>query len=207
MADQEKKFIIEIYRKKDPDQLTAILADPEGKLELGSAAALCGAEACALTLRAARIAQKRQEGNEQLDYILRNAEKLRAYLVYLIDEDVKGRNILRRARKEGEERKIEAALHPAAAISDEVICQMINLVELMEGLLPFLSKENASSLGSALELALGSIRCARQCVLELASESTDETYAFIVRRENELRAEELRPRADRIRSAVEVQLR
>ena len=207
MADQEKKFIIEIYRKKDPEQLTAILADPDGKLELGSAAALCGAEACALALRSARIAKKGLDENEELDYILRNTEKLRAYLVYLIDEDVKGRNILRRARKEGEAYKVEAALHPAAAISDEVICQMINLVELMERFLPFLSKENASCLGSALELALGSIRCARQCVLELASQSSDESYAFIVRRENELRAEELRPRADRIRDAAEALLR
>ncbi len=207
MDEKKKKFIIEIYRKKEPEELTAILADPAGKLEIGSAAALCGAEACALALRCARMAAEGREKDERLDYLLRNLEQLRSYMVYLIDEDVKGRNILRRAVKEGDPQKVEAARGPAAAISDEVICQMINVIDLLTELRLLADKDGAVYLGSALELALGAIRSARLFCVGLASGSSDETYAFIVRRENELRLEELQPKADKLRAWVEETIR
>lgn len=203
MDEQKKKFIIEIFRKKDSEELTSALADPEGKLDIGSAAALCGAEACAMALRGARITAKQNGENERLDYILRNLEKLREYLAYLIDEDVKGRNIMKRALKEGDPLKIDAARQPAGAVCDEIICQMTHVVELLEELQPFAPKESAIYLGSAVELALSGIRSARLYVVDLAKGSSDETYRFIVRRENELRLEELRPKADRILAWVE----
>ena len=206
MAEQEKKFIIEIFRKKDPEELTAILADPAGKLDIGSAAALSGAESCAMALRGARIAAEQRGDDERMDYILRNLEKLRAYLVYLIDEDVKGRNILKRAIKEGDPRNIDAARQPAAAISDEVICEMIHVVELVEELTERAPKESAIYLGAAVELALSSIRSARLFAVSMASGSSDDTYAFIVRRENEIRLEELRPRTEKILAWVEANL-
>ena len=203
MAEQEKKFIIEIFRKKDAEELTKALADPEGKLDIGSAAALSGADACAMALRAARMAAKAHEGDEKLDFILRNLDKLRGYLVYLIDEDVKGRSIMKRAIKEGDERKIAAARQPAAAISDEVICEMIHVIELLDELLPLAPAESAIYLGSAVELAMSSIRSARLFAVNMARGSSDDTYAFIVRRENELRLEELRPRTERLLAWVE----
>ena len=107
MDEQKKKFVIEIFRKKDSEELTAAMADPEGKLDVGSAAALCGAEACAMALRGARLSAKDRAGDERMDYLLRNIEKLRAYFVYLIDEDVKGRNIMKRAMKDGDPQKLE----------------------------------------------------------------------------------------------------
>ncbi len=207
MDEKKKKFVIEIYRKKEAEELTEILADPAGKLEIGSAAALCGAEACALALRCARIAAERREKDERLDYLLRNLDKLRSYMVYLIDEDVKGRNILRRALKEGDPQKVEAARGPAAAISDEVICQMINVVDLLGELRPYADKSSAEYLGSALELALGAIHSARLFCVGFASGSSDETYAFVVRRENELRLEGLRPKAEALRAWVEEAIR
>ena len=206
MEEPKKKFIIEIFRKKDAEELTAALADPSGKLEIGSAAALCGAEACAMALRGARIAAEQTGEDERMSYLMRNLEKLRSYFVYLIDEDVKGRNILRRAMKEGDPQKVEAAREPAAAISDEVICQSINMLELVEELCARNVKESAVYLGSAAELALGAIRSARLCVLSLAQGSCDETYRFVVRRENELRLAELQPRVDRILAWVEESL-
>ena len=198
MDEQKKKFVIEIFRKKDPDELTSALADPEGKLDIGSAAALCAAEACAMALRGARIAAKLHSGEERMEYLLRNIEKLRAYMVYLIDEDVKGRNIMRRAVKEGDPQKIDAAREPAAAISDEVICQMINLADLIEELTAFAPQESAIYLGSAVEYALSSIRSARLFAVHMAQGSSDDTYSFIVRRENEIRLEALRPTAEKI---------
>lgn len=203
MDEQKKKFIIEIFRKKDAEELTDALSDPEGKLDIGSAAALCGAEACAMALRGARITARQIGESERMAYLLRNLEKLRSYFVYLIDEDVKGRNILKRAVREGDVQKIEAAREPAAAISDEVICQLINVMELVEELCACDVKESAIYLGSAVELALGAIRSARLFVLSLAQGCSDETYRFIVRRENELRLEELRPRAEKILAWVE----
>ena len=203
MAEQEKKFIIEIFRKKDAEELTAALADPSGKLDVGSAAALCGAEACAMALRGARMVAAAAGESERTDWLLRNLDKLRGYFVYLIDEDVKGRNILKRAMKEGDPQKIEAAREPAAAISDEVICQMIQLVDLVGELSDCDVRESAACLGSAVELALGAIRSARLFVLQLAGGSSDETYRFVVRRENELRLQELKPKADKILAWVE----
>ena len=41
-----EKIVIEIYRKKNPDELTAALADPEGKLDLASGAAYTGGASC-----------------------------------------------------------------------------------------------------------------------------------------------------------------
>ena len=206
MAEREKKFIIEIFRKKDPEELTAILADPAGKLDIGSAAALCAAESAAMALRAARLAAVQHEGDERLDYILRNVEKLRAYFVYLIDEDVKGRNIMRRAIKEGDPQKIDAAREPAAAISDEVICQLINLMDLVDELTAFAPAESAVYVGSAVEFALSAIRSARLFAIHTANGSSDGTYAFVVRRENEIRLEELRPKTDRILAWAEEKL-
>ena len=206
MAEQEKKFIIEIFRKKDPEELTAILADPAGKLDIGSAAALSGAESCALALRGARIAAQQTDINDRLDYILRNLEKLRSYLVYLIDEDIKGRNIMKRALKEGDPQKIDAARQPAAAISDEVICQMINVVDLVDELTAFAPKESAVYLADAAELALSTFRSARNFAVSMANGSSDETYSFIVRRENEIRMETLRPKAEKILAWAEEKL-
>ena len=206
MDEQKKKFVIEIFRKKDPEELTAALADPEGKLDVGSAAALCGAEACAMALRGARLAAAVHAEDERMEYLLRNIEKLRAYFVYLIDEDVKGRGIMKRAMKDGDPQKIDAARQPAAAISDEVICQMINLVDLIEEMTAFAPKESAVYLGSAVEYALSSIRSARLFVVQLANGSSDDTYAFIVRRENEIRLEALRPKTEKILAWTEDRL-
>ena len=43
----EEKLIIEIFKKKEPEEFTKLLSDPEGKLDIGSGAALVAAEACA----------------------------------------------------------------------------------------------------------------------------------------------------------------
>lgn len=203
MAQEKKKLVIEVFRKKDAEAFTAALADPEGKMEIPSAAALCGAEACALALRAARIAAGEKAPDERTDYLLRNLDKLREYLVYLIDEDVKGRSIFLRAVREGNAQKIDAARQPACAIGDEIICQMIHLIELVAELAENAGRESAGYLSAALELALSALRCATAYVTALAAGSSDETYAFVVRRENELRMAELETPIARIRARTQ----
>ena len=201
MAETEKKFIIEIYRKKDADELTKALADAEGKLLPGSAAALSAADGCAMALRAAKLSEGLDP--ERKDYLLRNLEKLRSYMVYLIDEDVKGGNILRRAVREGAPQKIDAARHPACSISDEIINQVCNLFQLLDELSAVCTAETAPWLGGAAHMAMAALQSARLFVVHMSSLSTDETFRFITRRENEITLENLRPVADRVLARVE----
>ena len=51
----EKKLVIDIFRTKTADDFTKAIADPDGKLETGSAAADAAAIAAALVCRAAKL--------------------------------------------------------------------------------------------------------------------------------------------------------
>ena len=195
-----EKIVIELFRKKDPEELTAAFADPAAKPDLASSAALTAANACAMGLRAARMAKG---DGERLDYIRRNLEKLRSYMVYLIDEDIKGRNIMARAKKEGDPEKIDAAIHAVCAISDEIINQMCNFLDLLLELSETDLSDIAPYLGSAVHDALAAIRSGRLFVVNATRKSSDSTYAFITRRENELRLAEYEPKAQTILERVE----
>ena len=179
-----EKIVIELFRKKDPDELTAALADPAGKADVPSSAALTAANACAMGLRAARLVPG---DGERLEYIRRNLDKLRNYMVYLIDEDLKGRSIMARAKKEGDPGKIDAAIHAICAISDEIINQMCNVLDLLKELSEIDAASCAPALGSAVHSALAALHSARLFVISATRVSDDETYAFITRRENEIR--------------------
>lgn len=185
----ENKIVIEIYRKKEPEDFTKLLADPEAKPDIGSGAALVAANACALGLRAANIAAKSHPANERLDYIIRNLEKLRAYMVYLIDEDVKCRMPLRRAMKEGGDQEIEASRHPACCINDEIINQMCNVLELLSELADMECGEAGMYIASAVHMGMAAIKSSRLFVVDMANHSSDETFAFVTRRENEMTLE------------------
>ena len=129
---------IEIFKLKNADELTRSLADPESRIETGSGAAMTAALAMALLERAAALTVKALPGNERADYIFRNAEILRTYMVHLIDEDVKSRGPLRRALQEGDARNIEAARQPAVAIpgrletsQEEMFIKIRNMTDLV----------------------------------------------------------------------------
>ena len=107
---------IEIFRKKDAEDFTKALADPDSRAQTGSGAAMTAAVASALLERAAKLTREELPEHERVNYIVRNAEILRNYMVNLIDEDVKARGPYRRAIKEGDPRKIEAATHTAGAV-------------------------------------------------------------------------------------------
>lgn len=196
-----EKIVIEIYRKKNPDELTAALADPEGKLDIASGAAYTAAEACAMGLRAARLSQG---DGDRLDYLRRNLEHLRTYMVYLIDEDLKGRSIMTRAKKEGNPQKIDAAIHSVCAISDEIINQMCNVIDLLLELSEMDTADCAPYLGSAAHTALAALHSARLFVVSATRTSKDETYAYITRRENEIRLAEYEPKVRTILERVEL---
>lgn len=197
-----EKILVEVFKKKTAEELSQALADPDSRLETGSGSAITASLAAALLCRAAAITARKQEGNESLDYILRNGEILRSYMVHLIDEDVKSRGPLNRALKEGEPRAIEAARQPASAIPAEIVNMMGKLLELSQELCPLCPKEAAHYLAESTELALAAAASARDFILDMASYCSDETYRFVTRRENELLMEQLESAAGAIRARL-----
>ena len=186
-------FKIEIYRKKDCEDFTKALADPETRLETGGGAAMTAATAAALMERAAAITVKAAGSNERLDYILRNAEILRGYMVHLIDEDVKSRGPLRRAISEGDPQKIEAAGQTAVSICSEIINMMGKQLELLAELKELCRPEAAHYLRSSAELSMAAMRACVPFILNLSQKNSDETYRYVSRRENEMTLEQFRP--------------
>lgn len=181
-----EKILIEIYKNKSPDELTRLLADPESRLETGSGAAVTASVAAALLCRTAALAKAAGAEGERLEYIVRNSEILRNYMIHLIDEDVQCRGPLRRAMKEGGAREIEAARRPAVAICEEIINMMDQCLEMLEELCGLCPPEALSYAASGAELAVGSAKAAMRYVLAMAAKSDDETYRFVTRRENEI---------------------
>ena len=177
---------IEIFKLKNADELTKALAAPEARIDTGSAAAMNAALAMSLLERAAAHTVKALPENERADYIFRNAEILRTYMVHLIDEDVKSRGPLRKALLEGDERKIEATRQPAVAIPGEVINMMSQALELGAELAGFCPKDALHYLGESAEFSLSAIRAARLFILDMSDKCSDDTYRYIVRRENEI---------------------
>lgn len=187
MADD--KIVIEVCRNKNADEFTKLLSEAAGRLETGSASAYTAAMAAALMERAAAMTAEKQSG-ERLDYILRNAETIRAYMVHLIDEDVKSRGPLKKALKEGGAREIEACRQPACCINAEIINMMLQTMQLIRELCDMGEGEAMHYIGEAAELALCAVRCSRRYILDMASKCSDETYKYVTRRENDISLEQ-----------------
>ena len=180
----EKKLVIDIFKTKTADEFTKAVADPDGKLETGSAAADAAAIAAALVCRAAKLTAKIVEGNDRVDYIARNSDIIRSYMVHLIDEDVKCRGPLRMAKKEGDARKIEACRQTALSIN--MMSQLIDMAKELSAICPAGALCYAAE---GTELALAAVKVARMYIVSVASQSPDETYRYVTRRENELTLE------------------
>ena len=194
---------IEIFRMKNAEDFTLALADPDSRAETGSGAAMAAAVSAALLHRAAALALKSDPGHERADYLERNTEIIRKYMVHLIDEDVKARGPLNRALKEGGEREIEAARQPAVAICGEVINMMNQSLELARELTGFCPKAAMHYVGESVELAMAAVKSARLYIVDLSDYCSDDTYRFVIRRENEITLEQCRKNAEAVLAAVE----
>ena len=182
-----EKLVIDIWKKKNAEEFTKALAEPDSRLEVGSAAAMTAASAAALAERALSFCEK----NERSEYLQRNIEIIRGYMVHLIDEDVKSRGPLRQAMKEGEALKIEAARETAVCIPAEIINMTAQLMDFLAELTELCPSEKLSYLGEAAYLAMGAAESCRVYILHLAAQSRDDTYRFVTRRENEITFEKL----------------
>ena len=194
-----EKLTIEIFRRKDADALTASLADPESRTEVGSGAAMTAAIAAAYLHRAAALCEG--EG-ERIDWLRRNSETLRGYMVRLIDEDVKCRGPLRRALQEGDAQAVEAAHQPAVAITQELVNMMAQALELLEETALLTTAAGKPYCAAAAELALSAIKASMHYILAMSAESTDETYRYVIRRENEITLEQAESAYRRVIEAV-----
>ena len=202
MADTKITISVDIFRKKNPEEFTLALADPKGKPETGSAAASVAAMASALLLRAANVIGAEKPENERIQYVVRNAEILRSYMVHLIDEDVKCRAPLAKALREGGTREIEASRHPACAICNEIVCMMEKCLEFAVELSDGCPKAERHHLTECGELAMAAIRTAQYFVLDVAGQSTDDTFAYVTKRENEIVLEQYEALLDRLRDST-----
>ena len=183
------KLKIEILKNDTVDTLTSKISTPEARPEAGSAAAASASFASALLERAAKeIARNVESGeqNEKLDWYVRNAEILRDYMVRLIDEDVKCRGPLRRVLKEGDDRRIEAARQTATSICLEIVNMMGKALEMADELLAFADRNAKFHLVECADLAYGASLAAGRYILYLSGMSCDDTYRYVMRRENEL---------------------
>ena len=194
---------IEVFRLKNAEELTKSLSDPASRMDTGSGAAMTAALSAALLKRAAAFTAQLLPENERVSYIDRNAEILRVYMVHLIDEDVKARGPLRRALMEGDERNIEAARQPAVAIAAEVLNMMGQALELAKELTALCPKEALHYLGESAELAMAAVKSSRSYILDMSDKCSDDTYRYVVRRENELRLADIAAEADAVIQAAE----
>lgn len=196
---------IDIFRKKPLEDFISILADPDSRLECGSAAASVAAVSSALLERAVKIFSAEHENDtdpKQLLWYVRNAGILRSYMVTLVDEDVKCRGPLRRALKEGDERKIEAARQTAVSICLEIVNMMGKCLEMCEGLRPYADSSAFSYVRECAELAYASSLAAGNYVLSVSRLSTDDTYQYVMKRENELTMQQQKQCLDLVRSCT-----
>lgn len=187
MAD---KIVIDVFKEKKAEEFTAALAMPDCRANAGSAAAYTAAMACALAGRAAKNCAAANGENERLSYIERNCEIIRSYMVHLIDEDVKSKRPYARAVKEGGEREIEATLQTASCIDAEIVNMTKPCLEFLDELCELCPAAEKHIIREAAELAMCACRVAQSIIFSYALQSSDETYRFVTRRENEIFLEE-----------------
>ena len=177
---------ITIFRNQSVDEFTKGTAEKESKTEIGSSAAAVASIAMALLARAAVEAEASSPPDKQLDWFVRNTEILRSYMVRLIDEDVKCRGPLKKALCDQNDRKIEAARQVAVSICVEIVNMMGKALEIAEGLFPYTDSDSAAHVIESADLAFSSSLAAGRYILTMSAKSNDETYRYVMKRENEL---------------------
>ena len=75
-------------------------------------------------------------------------------------------------------------------------------LEMSEGLLPFSDSDAFSYVIQCAELAYGASRAAGNYVLTLSGLSSDDTYQYVMKRENELTMQQQKQCLDRVLSAA-----
>lgn len=173
---------IKVYKKMCIESFFEEFCSDDSKLDTGSLNAVSAACACSLFERAV----KSLPDSERAVWLKRNSAILRNYMVHMVDDDVKARAGLNKERKAGIPENIEAAIHPACTINEEIINMLHQMLELSLECCALVEEENKHYLREAAQLAIGTINSCIDWLLDLTKECSDETYKFVVRRENEI---------------------
>lgn len=172
---------IHLYKDDSLDVFTKSIFETD-KLETGSFNAMTSAMAASLLEKAAA----RIDESPEKEYILRNSEILRSYFIHLVDDDIKARRGYNKELSEGDKLKTEAATHTAVAVNEEIISMCTQMLELGLKLKPLCKTEDIHYLKEMAHLAVGAVKSSIEWILNITSHCTDETYKFVVKRENEL---------------------
>ena len=172
---------IKVYSKDNINDFTSCFSD-EQVLETGSVNAIVAALAASLLKKSSTFAPE----SDKKDFIVKNSEILRSYFVHLIDDDVKCRAGYNKELKLGNEDNIEAAVHPACSINEELISMCTQMLELGLELKPLIDIKYHHYLSEMSEFAISVIKSSITWLINFTSQCKDETYKFVVKRENEL---------------------
>ena len=181
-----EKVQVKVYNKMTPTQLLMDFAADETKLDTGSMSALSAACSAALLERCAKIAAANNESTERLEWLARNSGTLKNYFIHLIEDDTRCRGPLRRAFAEGGQSEIDACIPAATEINAEIVNMLCQLLDLVKETAAYMPESDRHYAVESAELAMGAIKASISRIIAFSAMSTDETFRFVAKRENEL---------------------
>ena len=124
---------------------------------------------------------------------------------YMVDEDVKCRNPIKKALSEGNPQHIEACVQPACAINTEIINMMISLLSLCDELCSYV-EQPVHYVFEASDFAMSAIKSSVSFIYSMLHFCTDETYIYVTKRENEISVSQAKDYFGRIESRFNLPL-
>lgn len=175
---------ITIYKKLSIEDFSQEFVSKD-KLDTGSV------NACVATMSASLFqrAVSNLPNDERSEFLKRNSEILRTYMIHLIDDDIKARNGYRKELLAGDKIKIEASIHTACKINEEIINMMRQMLELEIEAIEIIDSQFKHYIKESAEFAMSSIRSSIIWILNIVDFCSDETYKYVVKRENEISLE------------------
>ena len=186
---EEKKVAIKFQRLGDKPlkEYVEAVADPAGKPENGSAAALVAALAASLGSLAASSAE---EG--KIDAIvLQELPEMSKYMLKQVDEIPRSRApLMKRIEEKADGLHLESAARVACGIPNEIVYLMCRCMELLDALLPLCRDEDKATIQAAVYLCLAVISVMRGQIDLYTTYMQDASFRYVCKREAELNVQQ-----------------
>ena len=190
---EEKKVTIKLQRLADKPlkEYVEAVADPAGKPENGSAAALAAS-------LGALAASSAEEG--KIDpVVLQELPEMSKYMLKQVEEMVKSRApLLKRLSEDCAPEELESAARVACGIPNEIVYMMCLLAELLEPVAENCSDAMVYNVLGAVHLAQGVIAAMRGEIKAVSRHMMEFTFRYTVNREAELNVQEHQELFDRL---------
>ena len=190
---EEKKVTIKLQRLADKPlkEYVEAVADPAGKPENGSAAALAAS-------LGALAASSAEEGKID-SVVLQELPEMSKYMLKQVEEMVKSRApLLKRLSEECAPEELESAARVACGIPNEIVYMMCHLAELLEPVAENCSDAMVYNVLGAVHLAQGVIAAMRGEIKAVSKHMMEFTFRYTVNREAELNVQEHQELFDRL---------